>query len=202
MRLKKLGKTILSTSPSDLTPFTYLCSLEQKVALHAKETLYPTGEPKEWIGVSFLSGNYLLFAPLKELAAIIPLASLTSIPGVKPWLRGLTAYRGEVFPVSDLSGFLVQKMTKITLASRIFMINIQDGYAGLLIDRVLSLQRITIENKKEESVIGLMPEYEPFMDGSIKMSCSQLPIISCKAIVQHPRFRDVVLREETKGIRE
>lgn len=173
------------------TPFQYLCALEQAVSSCTKEAPHPVMPKKDWVGLSFLSGQHFLLTPLHEIAGILPVSFLMPIPGVKPWLRGMATYRKEIFPVTDLSGFVTQKLTKITNHARILMLQSQGGYAGLLIDRVLTLQRTDYENKKDEILLGVMPLFEPYMQGSVVLPGSQLPIISCQLIIQHPHFIDV-----------
>lgn len=183
-------------SPESILPFDYLLSLEQRILENAPRRAYQSVSKNQWMALSFLSGLNVLLTPLEEVSRILPVTSLTRVPGVKSWLRGLATYRGEAFPVTDLAGLSTKKLSIITKNTRIFMIQSHEGYCGLLIDRVLGLQHISKENKSKHNTSVLSPEYIPYMIGSIVISSSQLPIISCKAIVQHPRFRDCVLNED------
>lgn len=181
-------------SNNTLSPFEYLCGLEKKIIARGVKTPYQTLK-KHWVGLSFLSGSYFLITPLEEVESVFPATDITPLPGVKPWLRGMVAFHQEVFPVTDLSGFLGNKMTNITKYSRIIMVRVKEGYVGLLVNRVLNLQRIALEDKKEDNVKGLMPEFDPFIQGSIKLSNTQLPVISCRSIVEDPQFQNVLLSE-------
>jgi hypothetical protein len=59
----------------------------------------------------------------------------------------------------------------------------------------LGLQRIASENRKMEWSASIS-ELSPFISGAFVNEHVELPIISCKAIMQHPQFRDVALRED------
>lgn len=175
------------------SPFTYLLSLEETLRRSAKGLAYHELKSSDWVGVVFLSGNYVLVVPLEEVSEIVQVQVLAPIPGVKLWLRGMTTTHGELFPVTDLAGFLSQKVSLITNHSRVLVISYQEEYSGLLVDRVLGLHKIPPENRGTKPSI-VIPEYEQFIIGSYISDNLELPIISCKAILQYPPFRDVALR--------
>lgn len=143
----------------------------------------------------FQSGHSVLMTPLEEVVGIVPVYGFASIPGVKPWVLGMSSYRGEIFPVTDLNGMLTDTLSSITKDARILIVSLQDEYSGLMVSRILGLQRITQQHSVEKLPKGLVEEYYPFVTGSIINERFQLPIISCQAIVRHPRFKDVTIRE-------
>lgn len=55
-------------------------------------------------GVVFRRGESRFFLPATTAAKILPLPSLTRVPGAPPELTGITLAFGEVLPVVDLSG--------------------------------------------------------------------------------------------------
>jgi twitching motility protein PilI len=178
--------------------FDYLLSVEKQFAQSMSQLpqQHPIPQNLDWVGVIFLSGDHVLLTPLGEVVGILPVSFLASVPGVKPWLRGMGTYRNLLFPVTDLGGFLNQSLTNITKDARILLTQYKEEYFGLLVDRVLGLQRIAkpeIEKIKEHN---LPAEYEPFIAGAYSTVQLQLPIISCQAIIQHPRFKDVIVKEE------
>lgn len=177
------------------TPFDTLRAQEQAILSHAKGLPYHETSVHHWAGVSFLTGQQVLLAQLEEVVEIMRVPQLAPIPSVKSWLLGMTTCRGELFPVTDLSGFLTGKVSLPTQHSRILVVSYHEEYAGLLVDRVLGLQRIANENRKKECK-PTMNELSPFIVGSFVNEHVELPIISCRAIMQHPHFRDVALRED------
>jgi twitching motility protein PilI len=177
------------------TPFETLLDVKRAILSHAKGLPYHEISVDNWVGVSFLTDQQVLLAQLEEVVEIMRVPELAPVPGVKPWLLGMTTSRGELFPVTDLSGFLTGKPSLLTLHSRILVISYHEEYAGILVDRVLGLQRIASENRKKEWS-ATINELTPFISGAFVNEHVELPIISCKAIMQHPQFRDVALRED------
>lgn len=181
---------------SNLSAFGYLYLIEQAVLVRDQKNASQPSDKKGWMGLMFLSGHSVLMTPLEEVIGIVPVAKMSPVPKVKPWVLGMSTFRSEIFPVTDLAGMLSQKLSTITRDSRVLIIATQDEYSGLLVNRVLGLQRVTDQHSIEKLPEGLMAEYKPFVVGAIINERFQLPIISCKLIVRHPLFKDVILREK------
>lgn len=152
----------------------------------------------DWVGLSLISGDTFLLTPLDEIQYIFPVTPLAPISGVKPWIRGMLTTRTEIFPVTDLSGFITHTMTNITKDSRVLMIPTNEGYCGILIDAVINLHRIQKEHKISDKVPEIRKEYEPFIMGSIVLSRAELPIISFQTLVQDPLFKNIVRANNTE----
>jgi len=155
----------------------------------------------DWAGVIFLSGKQMMLTPLVEVIEILPVHVLVSIPGTKPWLLGMATSRGEIFAVTDFRAFLSQPLSTLTLESRILVHRYKEEYSGFLVDRVLGLLRQS-KSKIVKPENGTFAEYEDFVLGTIIYEHVVTPIISLERIIQHPRFRDVTLREDELSLKE
>lgn len=186
----------MSQQRSADTPFALL--LETEKAIRALFKKVPTQMPiqNQWLGLSFLSGDHILLTPLDEVIGILPATTFAYIAGVKPWLLGVATYRDDIFPVTDLAGFIGQKMSPITKHSRVLVIGSQGEVAGLLVSRVMGLQRLSPEHTKSKGMMPDYPLYESFLMGSWIDANVEFPIISCKAIIKHPKFKDVLAKAE------
>lgn len=56
--------------------------------------------------VTFTIAGEVYALPAADVRQIIPLASVTPLPGARPPLRGVTAWRGEIIRVFDMAGTL------------------------------------------------------------------------------------------------
>lgn len=178
-----------------ISPFAALQALEGTILLNAKGLPLVETSVDNWVGVSFLSGHHVLLTPLDEVLEIMRVPELAPVPGVKAWLRGMVTSHGELFPVTDLNGFLSGKVSTLTHNSRILVIQSEEDTSGILVDRVLGLQRIDFKEKSKNVLIP-SSETAPFIIGSFNNEALDLPVISCKAIMKHPKFRDVARRED------
>jgi len=144
--------------------FNYLKFIEQRVK--QKELSLPPRESDgvAWRAVVFRLEDVYLVTPLKEIREILFYPEqLSKIPGVKPWIKGLTNIRGILLPVIDLKACLGDKSINIDKNTRMLMIHQNDIFAGLLVDEVLGIRSFT-ENVQE----GMVCEIDwltPFIQG-------------------------------------
>lgn len=178
------------------TPFALLLNTEKAIRALFQKTPTQMTVKSDWLGLAFLSGEQLLLTPLEEVLGILPVDTFAYIPGVKSWLLGMATYRDDIFPVTDLAGFVGQKTSIFTKHTRLLVVASQGEKAGLLVSRVMGLQRVTQEQTKSKSLLPEDSLYEPFMMGSWVNANMALPIISCQSIVKHPKFRDVLAKAE------
>ena len=78
---------------------------------------------------------------LEDAAEVVAPGAVTPVPLTRPWFRGLTNIRGNLYSVIDLSAFLGGRPTASSADTRLVMIN--DRYhmsAGLLVERMLGLR--------------------------------------------------------------
>jgi purine-binding chemotaxis protein CheW len=85
-------------------------------------------------------GFYGLFALSVE--SIVPIDSLTYVPGTPPWILGVVNVRGEIESVLDLRVVLGLSRAEIAPASRLLIARDGDLRSGLLVDQVVDIVEI------------------------------------------------------------
>lgn len=163
-------------------------------AILARVSILPSAQKnnRDWTGVIFRSHHHVLLTPIFEVVEILPLTYLAMIPGVKPWLRGLAVSRREIFPVTDLAGFISKKNSPFTHKTRILVTKQEEERSGILVDEVLGLQRFINENKISHEIEPIAA-FDQFITGTFIQDPLRLPIFSVKALVMSPRFRQAAL---------
>ena len=81
-----------------------LQELQARIASLLQQANSEGGVTASWLGV-YLGGQRMLFS-LQQSGEIYALGKVQPLPYVKPWFRGVTALRGQVYGVVDLSFFL------------------------------------------------------------------------------------------------
>ena len=142
-------------------------------------------------GLLFSTKQHLLLTPLLEIQGILPLKSLTRVPGMKSWLKGLASYQSEIFPVTDLAQFILNTPSDCTKDSRILVVSLQESKVGLLVERVHEMLRFTQQTFAEESLQD-GGEFSSYMIGAHMHQQRKIPIISCQLIVNSHNFVDVM----------
>ena len=110
------------------------------------------------------------------------------IAHVRPFIKGIANSRGETFTVACLSTFLTGQKTVHSHHSRILLLNYGDELVGLIVDRVFGLQRMP-KDMIDKTMKTSINEINPYVIGILKNKHAEIPIMSCKKVVQSARFR-------------
>lgn len=98
-----------------------------------------------WSGIGFeLLGRHFV-APMGEVSEMLEVPYYTRLPGVKPWVKGVANVRGRLLPVCDLAIFLGGRIQAPRKQQRILVLENQDLYTGLLVDRVFGMQHFPVD---------------------------------------------------------
>src|SRR5476649_1162282 len=123
-------------------PYELLAELERRGRAVLAQVSHDGAVGREWVGVALrLAGELYLVAreETREVSSVP--ASLTRVPGAKPWVKGLANVRGHLLAVIDLRQFLGGSPTVMTRNTRILVVNHRDIPAGLVVDEVLGFRR-------------------------------------------------------------
>lgn len=111
----------------------------------------------EWSGVIFRIGTTRLACNIDIVSEFLPLPSYTPVPGTKPWILGLANVRGDLLTIVDLSWYLNNERTPVTMRSRLLTATLRGRPIGLLVDEVFG-QRQFVSNDGKQSDL---PEESP-----------------------------------------
>ena len=81
-----------------------LQELQQRIAHLLQQASTQAGVTASWLGVRLGAQKVLL--PLQQSGEIHAVGSIQALPYTKPWFLGVTALRGNVFGVVELSAFI------------------------------------------------------------------------------------------------
>lgn len=96
--------------------------------------------------------------PVRDIAEIGRVPSITRIPNVPAFIRGITNLRGEVVPVLNLPALLGLQESVLSARGRVLFLQARERVAatGLLVDEVKGIQRIP--SQQLEQVTGLVDD--------------------------------------------
>jgi len=93
--------------------------------------------------LSFLLGSEEYVLPVDEVREVLKSRELTIVPNSPPHVLGVTSIRGTVLPVIDLGRRLGLPPAARDERARIIIINPDDEDAGIIVDRVTGVVRIS-----------------------------------------------------------
>jgi twitching motility protein PilI len=169
-------------------PFALLLELERR----AREAMSAAGQSgdaaEEWVGIAFRIGGESFVASRSDVREVMPLpASMTRVPGAKPWLRGVTNVRGELLTVVDLRGFLGAGGVAPDRHARVLVLASRDVPTGLLVDQVFGFRRFSLEEFVVQSPTPVL-RCEQYLRGAYHRWAETWPRFDFSALLEDENF--------------
>ena len=79
---------------------------------------------------------------ISDVREIMRMQNITGVPGAMSYIEGVINLRGKVLPVLDLKKRLGLKAIARTVESRIMVIDLEEGEAGVIVDAVTEVLRV------------------------------------------------------------
>lgn len=129
--------------------------------------------------LTFESGGLVLFLSTKYVIEIINDHSITHLPLVPPFIKGIINLRGQILPVVDIRLCMGKPEVEYTSKTCIVVLNVDSIPLGIVVDSVRQVVDINLECvrpipvKRQQKLLDGMVTTE---DGSVLMSfdCSSL----------------------------
>ncbi len=141
-----------------------------------------------WEGVMFYVGDSRFVAPLSAVKEILNYpASLTKVPGTKPWMLGVANVRGTLIPVIDLQLFLIGRKTRRGRRSRVLVFDLGDGFTSVLVGEMVGMRHFAKETAREISTN--QNKFEKYVRFEFDQDGMTWPVFSLSALAEDPVFR-------------
>lgn len=165
-----------------------LHGIEQRSQAHALGLPMQEAPPESWEGVMFSVLGSRLVMPLREVVEMLPFPPVvTRVPGAQAWVRGVANIRGNLLPLIDLQSFLGGSPISPDRHSRVLVINHEEIFAGLLVERVMGMRHFLQDRCSDFSQMdGVLGNYVRMafeQDGEI------WPVFSAYALAESPEFQ-------------
>lgn len=132
------------------TPFELLTTMQTNTILYAVEPPEQQEKTVLWSGVGFSLDKQQYVMQIGEVTEILPVPGTTSLPGVKPWVKGVANVRGRLISVLDLTKFLGLPEVSENLQNRIMVVERKDLLVGLIVDDVQGMLQFPSDAFSEE----------------------------------------------------
>jgi len=171
-------------------PFELLAELERRGRAVSAQQGQEGAAGREWVGVAMRMAGELFLAAREETREVLSVpASMTRVPGAKPWIRGIANVRGQLLPIIDLRQFIGSGVAPATRNTRIIVVNHREIPAGLLVDEVLGFRRFA-ESEFTGDAPPTVARCERYLAGAFKRAQEQWPVLSLRTILESPAFAE------------
>ncbi|MBI2264144.1 MAG: chemotaxis protein CheW [Armatimonadetes bacterium] len=98
---------------------------------------------------------------ITEVQEIIRMLSITTLPKVPDYIKGIVNLRGKIVPIFDLRKKLALEEIAYTKETRIMVVNIEGTVMGMIVDSVSEVLRIKEETIEPPPplVLGMSADY-------------------------------------------
>lgn len=129
--------------------------------------------------LTFESAGMILYISTKHVIEIINNHSITTLPLMPPYIKGIINLRGQILPVVDIQQRMGKEPTQSTGSVCIIVLDIDSVSLGIIVDSVRQVMDIDLKDvrpiplKHQQKLLNGMITME---DGSVFMS------IDCQAL--------------------
>ncbi len=143
--------------------------------------------------ISFTVLGHDWAAPLDEVAELIEIQDCTPLPGVKPWVIGVSNLRGKLLPVIDFAQFLGGQLSAVGRMRRIVVLDRQDVFVGLVVDEIKGMRHFSSDAYEADNR-DFDEALKPFVPGFYyRDENARTLLFSPDALVENQLFQDVAL---------
>jgi twitching motility protein PilI len=165
-----------------------LRGIEQRSRSHAMGLPMQEAPPQSWEGVIFSVLGRRMVMPLREVVEMLPFPPVvTRVPGARAWVRGIANIRGNLLPLIDLQSYLGGSPITPDRHSRVLVINHEEIFTGLLVERVMGMRHFLQERCSD------LPQVEGALGDYVRMAFEQdgetWPVFSAYALAESPEFQ-------------
>ena len=168
----------------DMTPFAMLEELAERSEAGRQALPTATAAQTLWAGLGFTLLGQRFVAPMEEVAEVMRIPQLTRLPGVKPFVYGVSNVRGRLMAVLDLAMFVGRASEFSRANRRVLAIESDETFIGFIIDESLGMQHFPSDTY-EDAVQEVDESFRDYVRGGYRLAGSYWPILSLTALSGH-----------------
>ncbi len=143
---------------------------------------------RRWSGVGFSCLGYRFVVPMGRVSELMEVPAATRLPGVQPWVVGLSNVRGRLLPLFDLARFAGGQIGSQKKSHRVLVLEAENLYSGLVVDRAYGMQHFVADTY--EKFDGELPRgLKQFVNGAYRDGAGEpWCVFDMGALAQNPNF--------------
>ncbi len=179
---------------SGVSAFDALNELATLAKQHAVGLPAQVDTTLRWSGIGFSLLGCKLIAPMRQIAEMLELpAQITRLPGVQPWVLGLSNVRGRLLPLFDMTCYFDGSPAQKRKTQRVLVIETDSIYSGLMVDQAFGMQHFTAE-RFTNTLEDLPAWLEPYVKGGYTDASGVVwPVFDLSLLVKDGRFVNAAL---------
>jgi len=173
------------------TAFDALKSLAQLSLKKAQSLPEQHEATTQWSGVGFSLMGVDMLVPLGSVSEMLEVPTLSQLPSVQSWVKGVANVRGRLLPVFDLPAFFGGVLTGRRKEQRLLVLEHMGLYAGLWVDRVYGIKSFDLDARVDSMSGDIAHSVQDFLIGGFHDDQQNWYIFDLMSLAAHERFQNV-----------
>ena len=179
-------------------PFNVLLDIARRSRSHSQGLPEQVDVKNDWSGIGFLLGEMHLVAAMSDISEILSIPSLTPLPGVQSWVKGVANVRGRLLPIIDFGQFLDVQRQPSTGKRGIIVVEVGELYCGLIVDQIFGMKHFPIDALADNSNDFLAESMCSFVEGTYVEDNNQAwSIFQPDLLLENESFMNASLEEQS-----
>lgn len=175
-------------------PYQALASLAASSKRSARGLPEKVESVARWRGLGFSLLGHNFVAPMGQVVEMMEVPSSTRLPGVEPWVIGLSNVRGRLLPLFDFAAFLGGHLSQQRRYHRVLVLETDDLFSGLVVERALGMQYFEVSQFRAQTAEGLPDRLKPYIGGIYKSGDQQdWQVLDFSKVAADSRFVNAAL---------
>jgi twitching motility protein PilI len=148
-----------------------------------------------WNGIGFSIGGTQFVAGMGTVSELLPVPKFTPVPGVRPWVLGISNVRGRLIPIIDLGRFFgFSRAVTRTRDKRILVIEQDELLNGFVVDAVQGMQYFSAESFIGDYKTSVDTSLGAYVKGAYVKGNIEWLEFDTLTLINDENFLDVALR--------
>jgi twitching motility protein PilI len=139
--------------------------------------------------LAFKLDGICLAVPIEQVSELADCESVTPVPFVKPWVRGVSNVRGSLLPVVDLASYFDKTAVSVQRGMRLIVINLNDAPVGLLTTEVLGMRQFGAA-ADSATVDDFEPVLRPYLQRVMEAEGMSWGLFDLRRFAAESRFQE------------
>jgi len=151
-------------------PYQALADLAAKSRRSARGLPEKVESAPRWRGLGFSLLGHNFVAPMGQVVEMMEVPSSTRLPGVEPWVIGLSNVRGRLLPLFDFAAFVGGHLGQQRRYHRVLVLETHDLFSGLVVERAMGMQYFEVSQFSGQLESEVPERLKPYLSGQYKDS--------------------------------
>lgn len=175
------------------TAFHALVELASKSRQAARGLPSRKDAAPRWSGIGFSVLGQKFVTPVSHVSEMMEVPSSTRLPGVHPWVIGLSNVRGRLLPLFGLADFFGGSSVGNKKHHRVLVLETDTLYSGIVVDMAFGMQHFRSDSYGEFKHV-LPEELEEFVEGAYRdVDGNAWPVFNMAKLAGDARFNNAAV---------